>query len=123
MAIPRVDDLSRGGVGGGEGGESGLGGVELGDEAVEDVFEIAEGAVDLSGDAVGEDGTLEVRWKNECELQEWILEANSGSFKDRCIAGDEDERVAAGGGGDLAVSSDGTFTPAISHFALSCPQT
>ena len=103
MAIPRVDDLSRGGVGGGEGGESGLGGVELGDEAVEDVFEIAEGAVDLSGDAVGEDGTLEVRWKNECELQEWILEANSGSFKVRCIAGDEDERVAAGGGGDLAV--------------------
>ena len=99
MAVPRVHDLPRGGVGGGEGGVVSL---ELDDEAVEDVFEV-KCAVDLGGDAVGEDGTLEVRWKNECELQEWILEANSGSFKVRCIAGDEDERVAAGGGGDLAV--------------------
>ena len=72
VAAPRVDDLS-GGVGGGEGG---FGGGQLGDEAVEDVFEVAEGACDFGGDSFGdgdaarnggardaESGSLGRRWR------------------------------------------------------------
>ena len=55
MAVPRVHDLSRGGVGGGEGG---MVGGELDDETVEDVFEVGEGAFDLGGNGLGDGDTV-----------------------------------------------------------------
>ena len=51
VTTPGIDELTGSGVGGGEGGMVGL---ELEDEAVEDIFEVAVRVVDLGGDRLGD---------------------------------------------------------------------
>jgi hypothetical protein len=52
-AAAGLDDLAGAGVGGGEGGVVGL---ELGDEAVEEVLEVGVGAGDFGLDGLGDGG-------------------------------------------------------------------